>query len=126
MVISSLLFPSRKISKPLLTSLKICFARLCDSLFITASVDLILCFQCGHAQTQLMWVVFFLETKAKKHSMFIPHGPIPCLPLGHSQKKRATVHTSVLLGFFAAEKAFLNKFTNEKKVFQKQQNLKWI
>lgn len=39
-VVSSLLFPSRKISKSLLTSLKVCFARFCDSLVITASMTL--------------------------------------------------------------------------------------
>lgn len=77
-VIFSLLFPSRKISKPLLTGLKIFFARFCDS------IDLILYFKCGHTQMQLMWVVFFLETQAKKHSTFIPHGPTPCLPQGNS------------------------------------------
>lgn len=103
-------------------SLKICFARFCDSLVITASIDFILYFKCGHTQMQLMWVGFFLETQAKKHSMFIPHGPTPCLPQGSS------AHLS-FVGVFADKKAFLNKFTttnNNKKVFQKKQNLKWI
>lgn len=106
MVIFSLLLPSKKISKPLLSP-KVCFARFCDSLVITASTDLILYFKCGHTQMQLMWVVFFLETQAKKHFMFIPHGPTPCLPQDNS------AHLS-LLGFSAGKKALLNKFTNKK------------
>lgn len=77
-VIFSLVFPSRKIPKPLLIGLKICFAGFCDS------IDLILYFKCGHSQMQLMWVFFFLETQAKKRSIFIPHGPTPCLPQSNS------------------------------------------